>query len=210
IGFGMNARGAMEIILGLLALEYGLINENLFVALVIMAIGTTMLSGPMMEWLVREKKPLKVISLLKPEGFVKSLRSTTPKAVITELAEYASHETGLEAKRIFNAVWEREQIIGTSLGGGIAVPHSRLIEINSPVIIVGISEKGIDFKAMDGAPVKIVFLLLTPRRDQGAQLQILADIARTFSKSDIRAKAIDAVDYESFIEAIRIDEGESA
>ncbi|MFC1650929.1 cation:proton antiporter [Candidatus Latescibacterota bacterium] len=205
VGFGMNARGAMEIILGLLALEYGLINENLFVALVIMAIGTTMLSGPMMEWFIREKKPLKVISLLKPAGFVSSLRGTTPKAVITELAEYASHETGLESKMIFDAVWEREQIIGTALGGGVAVPHSRLIEISTPVIIAGISEKGIDFNAMDGAPVKIIFFLLTPRRDQGAQLQILADIARTFSKPDIRAEALNADDYESFIEAIRID-----
>ena len=204
IGFGMNTRGAREIILGLLALNFGVINESLFVALVIMAIGTTMISGPMMEWFIREKKPLKVISLLKPEGFVKSLRSTTPKAVITELAEYASHETGLEAQMIFDMVWEREQIIGTALGGGIAVPHARLIEINSPVIIAGYSQKGIDFNAMDGAPVKMIFLLLTPQRDQGAQLQILADIARIFTKPDIREQAFNAEDYESFMEAIKL------
>ncbi len=206
IGFGMNARGYMEIILGLLALEYGLINEELFVALIIMAIGTTMISGPMMEWLAREKKPLKVDALLKPQGFVRCLKSTTPKAVITELAAYASVESELEAKRIFDAVWEREQIIGTSLGSGIAVPHARLIEISAPVIVVGISEKGIDFKAIDGAPAKIIFLLLTSRRDQGAQLQILADIARTFSNPDIRAKALEAEDYDSFIRAIRVED----
>jgi Kef-type K+ transport system membrane component KefB len=46
----MNARGAMEIILGLIALENGLINERLFVALVIMAIITSMTSGPLMKW----------------------------------------------------------------------------------------------------------------------------------------------------------------
>ena len=56
---------------------------------------------------------------------------------------------------------------------------------------------------MDGAPVKMVFLLLTPRRDQGAQLQILADIARIFTNPDIRANAFKAVDYDSFIEAIQ-------
>ena len=203
VGFGMNARGAMEIILGLLALEYGLINESLFVALVIMAIGTTMLSGPMMEWFIREKKPLKLAALLKPGGFVKSLKGAIPQDVITELAEYAAKDTGLEARMIFDAVWEREQIIGTALGGGIAVPHARLIEINCPVVIAGISQDGIDFNAMDGAPVKLVFLLLTPRRDQGAQLQILADIARIFTNPDIRAKAFKAVDYDSFIEAIQ-------
>ena len=57
VGFGMNARGAMEIILGLIALEYGLINEKLFVALVIMAIVTSMTSGPLMKWSLKIKNP---------------------------------------------------------------------------------------------------------------------------------------------------------
>ncbi len=55
VGFGMNARGAMEIILGLIALENGLINEKLFVALVIMAIVTSMSSGPLMKWSLKYK-----------------------------------------------------------------------------------------------------------------------------------------------------------
>ena len=52
VGFGMNARGAMEIILGLIALEAGLINETIFVSLVIMALVTSMTSGPMMKWIL--------------------------------------------------------------------------------------------------------------------------------------------------------------
>jgi Kef-type K+ transport system membrane component KefB len=54
IGFGMNARGAMEIILGLLALEAGIINDKLFVALVVMAILTSVISGPMMQVFCKE------------------------------------------------------------------------------------------------------------------------------------------------------------
>jgi len=204
VGFGMNARGAMEIILGLLALEYGVIDESLFVALVIMAVGTTMLSGPMMEWFIREKKPLKVSALLKPHGFVRSVESKKSKEVIMELADFAAIETGLEAERIFDAVWEREQIIGTALGGGIAVPHARLLEINTPTIIAGKSDDGIDFNAMDGAPVHLIFLLLTPAKDQGAQLQILADIARIFTNPEAKASALKAHDYESFMEAIKL------
>lgn len=53
VGFGMNARGAMEIILGLIALENRLIDEKLFVALVIMAIVTSMSSGPLMKWALK-------------------------------------------------------------------------------------------------------------------------------------------------------------
>jgi Kef-type K+ transport system membrane component KefB len=55
VGFGMNARGAMEIILGLIALENGLINEKLFVALVVMALVTSMTSGPLMKWAMKKK-----------------------------------------------------------------------------------------------------------------------------------------------------------
>ncbi|MFN3998750.1 cation:proton antiporter [Algoriphagus sp.] len=55
VGFGMNARGAMEIILGLIALENGLIDEKLFVALVVMALVTSMTSGPLMKWALRKK-----------------------------------------------------------------------------------------------------------------------------------------------------------
>ncbi|MDV7400347.1 cation:proton antiporter, partial [Arthrospira platensis SPKY1] len=56
VGFGMNARGAMEIILGLIALENGLIDEKLFVALVIMAIVTSMTSGPLMKLALKADK----------------------------------------------------------------------------------------------------------------------------------------------------------
>nr|MCU0368682.1 cation:proton antiporter [Cyclobacteriaceae bacterium] len=55
VGFGMNARGAMEIILGLVALENGLINEKVFVSLVIMALITSMSSGPLMKWMLKLK-----------------------------------------------------------------------------------------------------------------------------------------------------------
>ncbi|NOT75589.1 MAG: cation:proton antiporter [Cyclobacteriaceae bacterium] len=55
-GFGMNARGAMEIILGIVALENGLINEKIFVSLVIMALITSMTSGPLMKWMLKNPK----------------------------------------------------------------------------------------------------------------------------------------------------------
>jgi mannitol/fructose-specific phosphotransferase system IIA component (Ntr-type) len=200
----MNSRGAMEIILGLLALEYGIIHEHLFVALVIMALGTTMLSGPVMEWMIREKKPLKLINLLKPSGYIKSLESTSRRDVIMELANTAARETNIEGIRIYKSVWEREEIMGTALGGGIAVPHARLTEISAPVVVAGYSDEGIDFDAIDGAPAKLIFMLLTPARDQSMQLQILADIARIFSDPHARTAALQSHDYTSFINAISL------
>jgi len=91
-----------------------------------------------------------------------------------ELAKVAFRETGIEAQRIFTAVWTREKIMGTAIGSSIAVPHARLIEISAPVVVAGISREGIDFNAIDGVPARLIFMLLTPTRDEGAQLQILA------------------------------------
>ncbi|MHB9027425.1 MAG: cation:proton antiporter domain-containing protein, partial [Candidatus Latescibacterota bacterium] len=202
VGFGMNSRGTMEIILGLLALEYGLIGENLFVALVVMAIGTAMLSGPVIEFLVQEKRPLRLSSLLKPSGFKSECLSATRREVIMELSALAAREAGLDTMQIFRAAWEREQLIGTALGGGIAVPHARLIEIKQPVVVAGHSVRGIDFNALDGAPVHITFLILTPAGDQRMQLQILSDIARIFTDSTARLAALHARDFTSFFNAI--------
>jgi mannitol/fructose-specific phosphotransferase system IIA component (Ntr-type) len=202
VGFGMNSRGTMEIILGLLALEYGLIGEDLFVALVVMAIGTAMLSGPVIEHLVQEKRPLRLSSLLKPSGFKPECLSISRREVIMELSALAGHETGLDTPHIFRAVWEREELIGTALGGGIAIPHARLIEIKQPVVVAGHSLQGIDFNALDGAPVHIIFLILTPAGDQRMQLQILSDIARVFTDQTARLAALHARDFTSFLNAI--------
>ena len=205
VGFGMNSRGAMEIILGLLALEYGVIHENLFVALVIMAIGTTMLSGPIMELLIREKKPLKLKHLIKPEGFKSHLEAETREDAIRELAEIASSDTGLEPYLIFKAVWDREKIMGTALGGGIAAPHARLLELTAPHVYAGMSDHGIDFNAIDGNPARLIILILTPARDAGAQLQILADTARTFTNAKARHAAFEATEYNSFLDALSME-----
>lgn len=202
VGFGMNSRGTMEIILGLLALELGLIGGDLFVALVIMAIGTAMISGPMIEFLVREKQPLRLSYLIRPAGYAPELRGGSRDEALMELSAIAARECGLDATRVFTAVWEREQLIGTGIGNGIAVPHARLLDLTHPVVVAGRSGDGIDFNAPDGNPAHMVFLILTPAGNQGMQLHILANIARVFSSPVIRAAALHAHDYTSFINAI--------
>jgi Kef-type K+ transport system membrane component KefB len=77
LAFGMNARGTIEIILGLLALKYGLISDAMFVALVIMAIGTSMLAGPAIERILQRRKPLELGAALNSKAFVDNLRADT-------------------------------------------------------------------------------------------------------------------------------------
>ncbi|MBK7951406.1 MAG: cation:proton antiporter [Deltaproteobacteria bacterium] len=184
IGFAMNARGAMEIVFALVAREAGLIGPTTFVGLVIMAVATSMLSGPMINRLFPRQGRLRLVDAFAPDRFVAELDARDPQQAIRELVRVSAKATGLEEALVVGAAFEREQLVSTALGGGVAAPHARLLGLARPVVAVGISPTGVDFDSPDGAPVRVVFLILTPRSEDGAQLELLSDIARTFSSED--------------------------
>lgn len=184
IGFAMNARGAMEIVLALAAREAGLIGPTTFVGLVIMAVATSMLSGPMITRLFPRQTRLRLIDAFTPDRFVSPLAARDPREAIRELVRVSARATGLDESLVTAAAFEREQLVSTALGGGVAAPHARLLGLARPVVAVGVSPNGVEFDAPDGIPVRLVFLILTPRSEDGAQLEILSDIAATFSQED--------------------------
>lgn len=208
LGFGLNARGAMEIILGMLALQYGVIDERLFVALVIMALVTSLMSGPAMQWLLRLKKPRRFLDFLRPRAFFSHLKAGSRDEAIDELSLALAGALGLDPQLVATAVRERERLMATGLGSGLAVPHARLDGLAGPAVGLGISRAGIDFDAPDGRPANLVFLLLTPRNDDGAQLEILADIARTFRARNAREQALKATSFTEFVGLVRSTEEE--
>jgi len=201
VGFGMNARGAMEIILGLLALRYGLINERMFVALVVMAIGTSMISGPTMRKLLRLEKPFRLNEVLDPKAFVRTLAAVDRFAAIRELAGPLCASQGLDRAKVESAALAREAMMATGIGHGLAVPHARIEDLSRSAVAVGISVDGIDFDAPDSQPAHLIFLILTPINDDGAQVKVLAEIARRFSDGPT---AGDAVAVRSFTEFLAI------
>ncbi len=180
IGFGMNSRGAMEIILGLLALQSGVIRERLFVALVVMALATSMMSGPAMQIILNRRKFRGIASLLSSDRFLHRMQSATAWEAIQELTALACAKASVEPDVVQRAVQLREEAMHTGLGNGVAVPHARIPKLAAPVLALGISEVGIDFDAPDGEPAHVIFLILTPPDDDGAQLEILAQIGHAF------------------------------
>ncbi len=186
ISFGMNARGAMEIILGLLALQYDVIQTEMFVALVILALLSSILAGPVMNLFIAETKPWKLSDLLDAKLFVPDMAAATHDEAITELAGPAARAAGLDAAVVRRAVLERERLMGTSLGHEIAVPHARFDDLKKPVLAVGHSREGIDFDSPDGKPTRLVFLLLTSSEDTSAQVQVMGQIARLFKEQEAR------------------------
>lgn len=203
IGVAMNARGAMEIIVGLLGLQSGLIGRTMFVSLVTMAMVTSLMSGPLMRKILRLKKPRRLSDYLGTRGFIANLRGESRASVIDELSQAACAGLELDGVEVASAVLAREAQGPTGLGDRIAVPHARIDALRGPVVAVGLSRNGIDFDAPDGLPAQLVFLILTPRDDDGAQVEILADIARTFRHEELRQKAVGVPSYTEFLAMIR-------
>lgn len=205
IAFGMNARGAMEIILGLLAFRFGLIGEPMLVALVIMALVTSIASGPGMAWMLRSARSKGFLAHLSSRTFIPDISSRDRKGAIAELVRAAAQgaEKGPHADEILETVMAREHALATGVGGGLAIPHARVRGLSGPMIAAGISREGLDFDAPDGRPARLVFLLLTPEEDYTTQLELLADIARTFHNDQLREGAMAARSYTEFLAALK-------
>jgi mannitol/fructose-specific phosphotransferase system IIA component (Ntr-type) len=204
IGFAMNARGAMEIILGLLALEAGIIRQPLFVALVVMAIVTSAISGPLMRWVLQQRQPQHFLRMLSPKLYQQDMLATSRREAIHELAALAEQHYDIELETVESLAWQREEIAATGIGHGVAIPHARMAGLQEAIVVVGISEPGINFDAPDGLPAHILFLLLTPRDDPSVQLGLSADIAQTFRNPDSLQYVLRATNFTELLAALKI------
>ena len=210
IGFGLNARGAMEIILALLARDAGLVDDRVFVALVTMAIGTSLLAGPMMKRLLyspgtslpmsRSGFAEDAAGLVRSGAFVPRLVSATAARAIEELAQSLRATIGDLVEPALIAVLEREMVAPTGLGDEVAIPHAAVEGLTRPVVALGLSHEGIDFDAPDGRAARIVFLLLLPPKAYEREVRVLASLAR--SVFDDRARA-ELMKVEKVEEAVK-------
>ncbi len=184
IGFGMNSRGAMEIVLGTLAYQAGLIHETVFVALVIMALVTSIVSAPIMNiFLKKGKQLLNFNALLKAEN-VFFTNALSKKEVIAEICSKISQAYKLNDVDLLKEVLAREELISTGLEKHLAIPHAK-INVKNPIIGVAIHKTGVEFDSSDNLPAKIIILLITPKNDSEIQLKLLAEIAALLGDVEI-------------------------
>jgi nitrogen PTS system EIIA component len=115
---------------------------------------------------------------ISPDSVLPSLKAKTKKQLLQELASRAARLTGLPERGIFDVLLQRERLGSTGLGQGIAIPHGKIAGLKGIVGIFARLVEPIDFDAVDGAPVDIVFLLLAPEGAGADHLKALARISR--------------------------------
>jgi Kef-type K+ transport system membrane component KefB/mannitol/fructose-specific phosphotransferase system IIA component len=196
VGFGLNARGAMEIILARIARDAGLVDDRVFVALVTMAIGTSLLAGPMMKRLLFGPTSTTsragtgasddAAALVRAGAFVPKLVATTSARAIEELAQSLRASLGDLVEPALIAVLEREMVAPTGLGDEVAIPHADVEGLTRPVVALGLSNDGIDFDAPDGRQARIIFLLLLPPREYEREVRVLAALSRSVFDAEAR------------------------
>ena len=196
--------GAMEIVVGSLALEYNLITEPVFVAIVFGAVISSVILGPWLSYSIRKRREISVLEYFSPRGVISALRYSERDKVIGELCELAAGQVdALDLEDIYKAVISRENEMGTALEEGIAVPHARLSEIKTPLVIFGRSVDGVEWDSPDGKPVHFIFLILTPGDGYDTQVQVLSFIAKAMSDAQTRDLIAQAEEESEIWEILR-------
>jgi mannitol/fructose-specific phosphotransferase system IIA component (Ntr-type) len=200
IGLAMNARGAMEMILGILALQAGLIREHMFVALVIMALFTSLLSAPAIHFFVSRRRNLTLKDAVEGRLFLPRLAAKTRLGALREMCEVAADVVGNAPERLLRLVSERERVLASGWENGLAIPHARVNGLTRPLVVVGKSAGGVDFDARDGKPAKLIIMILTG--DNQSQHDLLADASELFSHKEAVDQAVDATSFVELMAAL--------
>jgi len=193
----MNARGAMEMILGILALQAGLIREPMFVALVVMALVTSLISAPAMRILISGKKTVSLKDIVTGQLFLTNLTADTKNGVLKEMCDIAAPLVGNAPERFMRLINERERVASSGWRHGVAVPYARVDGLLRPLVVIGKTEKGIDFDARDGRPAKLIVLILTP--DNPSQHDLLADAGQLFSQKEVVDRTLAATSFTELV-----------
>src|SRR5262249_53459298 len=127
-------------------------------------------------------KAMKIGSFLSQRSVMLDVKTSDKAELLENLCEQAAREVALDPRVVSSEILKREQLGSTGVGAGVAIPHARIPGLNEPFGILARLKKPMDFAAIDGQPVDLVFLLLLPGPPGGAQLNALATVARQLRK----------------------------
>ncbi|HPA44372.1 MAG TPA: PTS sugar transporter subunit IIA [bacterium] len=148
--------------------------------------------------------------LLRPERVVLTIEATGKRKILEELLSLVVADQPEEVQMAaLEALMQREEVGSTGVGDGIALPHARTAAIQEIRMAAGVSGDGLDFDSLDGKPVQLFFLILTPASASGAHLKLLGQLARVLRSRELREDLRSAATCQQFCQILRLACGQS-
>jgi fructose-specific phosphotransferase system IIA component len=147
---------------------------------------------------------MKISDYLKEDHCVMELKAATKEAAIKEIALVLTDSGKVSDKTRFVAdILKRERLGSTGIGNGVAIPHSRTEAVDDFVIGFGRSKKGVSFKALDGEPVNLIFLMGANPKELNLYLRLLAELSKLLMNNYFRRELISAATHKEVIEILK-------
>jgi PTS system nitrogen regulatory IIA component len=140
--------------------------------------------------------------LVASNAVLPALKAANKKQALQELASHAAKLCGENEHEIFEILQQREKLGSTGVGNGVAIPHGKLPKLTKLFGLFARLEQPIDFEALDGQPVDLVFLLLAPEGAGADHLKALARVARLLRDPDIAAKLRESTTVDTLYAAL--------
>jgi PTS system nitrogen regulatory IIA component len=135
--------------------------------------------------------------LVAPNAIIPALKVNGKKQALQEIAAKAAELTGLNDRAILETLLQREKLGSTGVGSGVAIPHGKLPKLGSVFGLFARLDRPVDFDALDGQPVDLIFLLLAPEGAGADHLKALARVARLLRDPEMARKLRDSRDTEA-------------
>ena len=126
--------------------------------------------------------------LVSPNAIIPAMKVNGKKQALQEIAAKAAELTGQNEKGILEILLQREKLGSTGVGNGVAIPHGKLSKLGNVFGLFARLERPIDFEALDGQPVDLIFLLLAPEGAGADHLKALARVARLLRDPEVARK----------------------
>ncbi len=150
---------------------------------------------------------MKVSDLLKKEYVVAQLEANTKEDVINNLIDLFKDDPRVEdIQKVREAVLEREKVMSTGVGKGFAIPHGKTNSVKEIIGAFGRIPQGINYEALDGKPVNLIFLLVGKDNLISTHIKLLSRISRLMNKDDFRNRLLEAKDNAEIIKLFSEEE----
>lgn len=145
--------------------------------------------------------------ILSEETVKLGLNSKGKREVLEELVELLEKSGRIHDKgKLLEAILERERLMSTGIGDGVAIPHAKSEEVRELVAAFGCSREGVDYDALDGKPVHLIFLLVAQEKASASYLKALAQISRFLKHRHFRERLTRSKDAKEVLDLIKQEE----